>query len=183
MPGNLISVGTGCIIFNAVILFFQQFFINLQYHSGIAALLTSRIKKKLFYLFIFKFSPMVTTEIAQLSQECNAWRETLRSFRDEFGQLKNRLQELAGRQTNRDVLLEIEHLDNQFHIQLINIHDLKRAIKNHHRKLNSEMAETSGQLTDETTTDHENLYNDYQRLENTLQEVKQEFSDFADHIR
>jgi chromosome segregation ATPase len=126
---------------------------------------------------------MVTTDIAQLSKECNAWRETLRSYRDEFGQLKNRLQDLAGRQTNRDVLLEIEHLDNQFHIQLINIHDLKQAIKHHHRKINSEMAEHNGQLTDETTSHHENLYNDYQRLENTLQEVKQEFSDFANHIQ
>jgi predicted nucleic acid-binding Zn-ribbon protein len=126
---------------------------------------------------------MVTTDIAQLSKECNAWRETLRSHRDEFGQLKNRLQDLAGHQTNRDILLEIEHLDNQFHIQLINIHDLKRAIKLHHRKLNDEMAETNtGNLADDTTTDHERLYNDYQQLENTLTEVKQEFSQFADHV-
>ncbi len=126
---------------------------------------------------------MVTTDIAQLSKECNAWRETLRSHRDEFGQLKNRLQNLAGNQTNRDVLLEIEHLDNQFHIQLINIHDLKQAIKLHHRKLNDELAESSaGNLAEDTTTDHERLYNDYQQLENTLTEVKEEFSHFANHI-
>ena len=126
---------------------------------------------------------MVTTDIAQLSKECNAWRETLRSYRDEFGQLKNRLQDLAGRQTNRDVLLEIEHLENQFHIQLINIHDLKQAIKNHYRKINSETAEHNGHLTDETTTDHEHLYNDYQQLESTLNDVKQEFTSFADHLQ
>ena len=126
---------------------------------------------------------MVTTEIAQLSKECNAWRETLRSQRDEFGQLKTRLQDLAGNQTNKDILLEIEHLDNQFHIQLINIHDLKQAIKLHHRKLNDELAESNnGNLTDNTTTDHERLYNDYQQLENTLTEVKDEFSHFANHI-
>src|SRR5262245_26071388 len=119
---------------------------------------------------------MVTTDIAQLSRECNAWRETLRSYRAEFGQLKYRLQDLAGHQTNRDVLLEIEHLDNQFHIQLINIHDLKQAIKLHHRKLSTETAETNGQLTDDTTTDHEKLFNDYQQLESTLTDVKQEFS-------
>ena len=126
---------------------------------------------------------MVTTDIAQLSRECNAWRETLRSYRDEFGQLKNRLQDLAGNQTNRDVLLEIEHLDNQFHIQLINIHDLKQAIKLHHRKLNNEMAETNGTLTDDTSIDHEKLFNEYQQLESTLHEVKEEFSHFASHIQ
>jgi len=107
----------------------------------------------------------------------------LRSYRDEFGQLKNRLQDLAGHQTNRDILLEIEHLDNQFHIQLINIHDLKQAIKLHHRKLNDEMAEPNNvNLAEDTTTDHERLYNDYQQLENTLTEVKEEFSHFAKHI-
>lgn len=127
---------------------------------------------------------MVTTDIAQLSRECNAWRETLRSYRDDFGQLKNRLQDLAGHQTNRDILLEIEHLDNQFHIQLINIHDLKQAIKNHQRKLNTEMAETNnGNQADDANTDHEKLFNDYQQLESTLTEVKQEFSHFANHIQ
>ena len=118
---------------------------------------------------------MVTTDVAQLSKECNAWRETLRSYRDEFGQLKNRLQELAGRQTHRDVLLEIEHLDNQFHIQLINIH--------HQHRIDSEMAQNQGQLTDETATDHEILYDDYLRLENTLQQIMQEFADFSNHLR
>jgi hypothetical protein len=126
---------------------------------------------------------MVITDIAQLSKECNAWRETLRSYRDEFGQFRNRLQDLAGRQTNRDVLLEIEHLENQFHIQLINIHDLKHAIKNHDRKINSEMAASNGQLSDETTADHEHLYNEYQQLDSTLQDVKQEFLHFAGHLR
>jgi len=126
---------------------------------------------------------MVTTDVAQISKECNAWRETLRSYRDEFGQLKNRLQDLAGRQTHKDVLLEIEHLDNQFHIQLINIHDLKKAIKHHQHRIDNEMAHNNGQLTDETATDHEILYDDYLRLENTLQQIMQEFADFSNHLR
>ena len=126
---------------------------------------------------------MVTTDVAQLSQECNAWRETLRSYRDEFGQLKHRLQDLAGRQTQRDVLLEIEHLDNQFHIQLINIHDLKKAIKHHQTRVHSEMATNNGQLSDETATDHEILYDDFLRLDSTLQQIMQEFADFSNHLR
>ena len=122
---------------------------------------------------------MVTTDVAQLSRECNAWRETLRSYRDEFGQLKNRLQDLAGHQTNRDILLEIEHLDNQFHIQLINIHDLKQAIKFHSRKVDSEMAGPNGHLEDETIANHENLYDEYQNLEHTLHDLRHEFEIFV----
>ena len=125
---------------------------------------------------------MVTTEIAQLSKECNAWRETLRSFKDEFGRFKFRLQDLAGRQTHRDVLLEVEHLDNQFHIQLINIHDLKQSIKVHQRQIDAGMA-AKGTVADEVLAHHENLYDDYQHLENTLTELRTEFDHFSTVIR
>ena len=125
---------------------------------------------------------VTTTDVAQLTRECNAWRETLRSYRDDFGQLKHRLQGLAARQTHKDVLLEIEHLDNQFHIQLINIHDLKKAIKTHQHRIDTEMARNAT-LTDETATDHEILFDDYSRLENTLQQIIHEFEDFSNHLR
>ncbi|WP_315824229.1 hypothetical protein [Paraflavitalea speifideaquila] len=121
---------------------------------------------------------MVTTDVAQLSRECNAWRETLRSWRDEFGQLKQRLIDVAARQTTKEDLLEVDHLDNQLHIQLINIHDLKHAIKSHTRKIDAETAK--GQINDDTTASHENLLDEYQHLEHTLTEVKQEFKDFVD---
>ena len=122
---------------------------------------------------------MVTTDVAQYSRECNAWRESLRSFRNEFSQFRNQLQEIAGRQTQRDVLLEVEHLHNQFHIQLINIHDLKQAIKAHERQLSQNLAFSNGQITDDTIAQHETLYDEYQSLENTLQDLRQEFSLFT----
>jgi uncharacterized protein (DUF2249 family) len=126
---------------------------------------------------------MVTTEVSQLSKECNAWREELRSHRHQFNQLKNSLREIAGRQTHADVLREIEHLDNQFHIQLINIHDLKHCIKIHDRKMNTELAENKSQVSDETLSEHENLFDDFQRLEHTLHEIKQEFDYFVRQTR
>jgi len=122
---------------------------------------------------------MVTTEVAQLSQECNAWRETLRSNRDEFGQLKQQLQKIAGQQSLKEDLLQVEHLDNQIHIQLINIHDLKQAIKIHDRKIQHEVQKNDGKVSDESLVDHENLFDGYQSLENTLQEIKQEFKHFT----
>lgn len=102
----------------------------------------------------------------------------MRSWRDEFNKLKNRLIDVAARQTTREDLVEVEHLDNQLHIQLINIHDLKHAIKSHTRKIEAETAK--GHLQDETAINHENLFDEYQHLEHTLQEVKQEFKDFVD---
>jgi len=123
---------------------------------------------------------MVTTEVAQLSKECNAWREALRSYRDQFGQLKLVLLKLAGRQTLKEDLLQVEHLDNQLHIQLINIHDLKQSIKAHDKKLHAEMHNADGRISDESLAIHENLYDDYQSLEHKLQDIKQEFEYFAE---
>ncbi len=121
---------------------------------------------------------MVTTEVAQLSKECNAWREALRSYRDQFGQLKQVLLKLAGRQTLKEDLLQVEHLDNQLHIQLINIHDLKQAIKTHDRKINFEKAAFNGMANEDSIAHHETLHDEYQQLEQTLTDLRDEFGVF-----
>ena len=123
---------------------------------------------------------MVQTDTAQLSGECNAWRQTLRSYREEFSQDKIRLQQAASSTLPKDHLQDVEHLQNQFHIQLINIHDLKQAIKVHDRTVNYETETNKGMLRDETLAQHENLFDQYQSLEHTLQELRNEFKGFLE---
>ena len=123
---------------------------------------------------------MVQVEIAQLSGECNAWREKLRQYREEFTQDKTKLQQAASRPLSKDQLKDVEHLHNQFHIQLINIHDLKQSIKVHERKMNFEMVPNDNQLNEETVAEHENLHSEYQSLEQTLLELRDEFDQFLE---
>jgi hypothetical protein len=123
---------------------------------------------------------MVQVEIAQLTAECNNWRDTLRNYREEFTQDKAKLQQAAHHNLSKERLQDVEHLHNQFHIQLINIHDLKQAIKNHDRKMSFEMDANNGQLNDERLAEHENLYAEYQSLEHTLLELRDEFNRFLD---
>jgi predicted nucleic acid-binding Zn-ribbon protein len=119
---------------------------------------------------------VTTTEIAQLLGECNTWKEVLRSQREDLNQLKAQLTGSAAKENSKDILLEIEHLDNQFHIQLINIHDLKHNIKNHERKLESENA--SGSVSNELLAVHENLLDEYTDLNNTIDDLKSEYEHF-----
>ena len=123
---------------------------------------------------------MVQADISQLSGECNTWRESLRSYRDELNQCKQNLQRIAGQPLSKGQLQDVEHYHNQFHIQLINIHDLKQAIKTHDRRVNFEMTAHSGQLTEETIHDHENLYEQYVSLEHTLHGLRDKFKNFVD---
>ncbi|MES1217297.1 MAG: hypothetical protein ABUT20_17415 [Bacteroidota bacterium] len=126
---------------------------------------------------------MVQTDTAQLSGECTAWRHTLRSYREEFSQDKIRLQQAVTNTLPKDQLQDVEHLQNQFHIQLINIHDLKQAIKVHDRKVNYETETNNGMLNDETLAQHENLFDQYQSLDHTLQELRNEFKGFLERTQ
>ena len=120
---------------------------------------------------------MVQVETSQLTGECNSWREKLRQYRDEFSKDKVKLQDTASRSLSRDQLQQVEHLHNQFHIQLINIHDLKHAVKSHEQKMHYEMS-ANNKLNHETMAEHENLLDQYQRLESTLQDLREEFEEY-----
>jgi hypothetical protein len=66
-----------------------------------------------------------------LIDECNKWYDQLANYRQKIHNLKNELYYFAPGKTDHDVLVGIEHYHNQFHIQLINIHDLKHEIRHH----------------------------------------------------
>jgi seryl-tRNA synthetase len=120
---------------------------------------------------------MVQTEISQLSAECKEWRQILRNYRDEFQLSKKALEEICRKGLSKDQLQEVEHFDNQFHIQLINIHDVKQFIKAHERKI--EIESSSGEtISEEVFTEHEELLDQFLNLENTLQELRTDFQNF-----
>ena len=74
---------------------------------------------------------MVQTEISQLSAECSEWRQILRNYREEFHNCEKALTETCKQSLSKDLLTKVERFQNQFDIQLRNIHDLKQTIKKH----------------------------------------------------
>lgn len=121
---------------------------------------------------------MVQVDISQLSSECNVWREQLRQFRDSLNNDESKLREIAGKELSKEQLQDVEHLHNQFHIQLINIHDLKQSIKVHDRKINFEKVAFNGSANEDSYARHESLSEEYQHLEQTLKGLKGEFKTF-----
>jgi len=121
---------------------------------------------------------MVQTDVSQLTAECNDWLQILRNYREEFQTSKKSLQEICRKDLSKNQLLDVEHFDNQFHIQLINIHDLKHSIKVHHRLIEFELKEHKGQMREETLAHHENLFDQFQNLDLTLQDLRGEFDRF-----
>ena len=118
---------------------------------------------------------MVQTDISQLSAECTDWRQVLRNYREELQECKKVLQQTCKNTLSKDQLQEVEHFDNQFHIQLINIHDLKQLIKSHERKIQFE----AENISDAAYAEHENLLSEFLGLESTLQELRSDFKGFV----
>jgi len=125
---------------------------------------------------------MVDTEISQFTRECNDWKETLRSHRDELHKMQTKLQKAVNHPLSKEEQTELEHLQNQLHIQLINIHDLKQAVKLHDRKLHSDVSGNNIQSSDNISTYHENLYDNYQSLESILTELRNDLNHFVTQV-
>jgi len=118
---------------------------------------------------------MVQTDISQLAAECADWRQILRSYRDEFHSCERALLEMCKKSLSRNHLTQVEHFQNQFDIQLQNIHDLKQAIKSHEKKV--QQADTE----EGVYAGHERLLNEFLGLESTLQELRDEFKNFINN--
>jgi hypothetical protein len=136
-----------------------------------------KAKRSLFFHSL-NFKAMVQVDISQLSGECNAWREKLRQYREEFTRDENQLQQVTRQPLSKEQLQDVEHLHNQFHIQLINIHDLKQTIKVHDRKMNFEKVAFNGYVNEDSLSRHEALVEEVSSLEQTLLELREEFNDF-----
>lgn len=118
---------------------------------------------------------MVQTDISQLSAECTDWRQILRNYRDEFHSCEKALLEMCKKSLSKDHLAQVEHFQNQFDIQLQNIHDLKQTIKVHERKVQQE------DVGEDVYANHERLLSEFLSLEGTLQELRDDFKNFINN--
>ncbi|MBL7754773.1 MAG: hypothetical protein JNM44_09865 [Chitinophagaceae bacterium] len=77
------------------------------------------------------------TEVQQknLLTEGQQWYDQLVALRDKLNLFKTELYQFAPGKTDKDVLMGIEHFHNQFHIQLINVHDFKHELRHHIQEL------------------------------------------------
>jgi hypothetical protein len=55
-----------------------------------------------------------TVHIADLHFELRVWNNELKFIKDELGIFEHRLEELASKYTDKEVLAELEHFQNQF---------------------------------------------------------------------
>ena len=114
---------------------------------------------------------LIETQQQQLLDEAKKWKDHLRTYVDNINELKNKFYKWAAGKSDRDVLVQIERYHNQFHIQQINLHDLKHSIRLHMQecKLNPDA---------DHAAKHQQLEEQYDFLINNLDDLKAEFKEF-----
>ena len=114
---------------------------------------------------------LTETQNQQLLDEAKNWIVHLKTYVDNINELKSNFYKWAAGKSGHDVLVQIERYHNQFHIQQINLHDLKHSIRLHMQecKLNPD-ADHFG--------NHQQLEEEYDFLINNLDDLKTEFKEF-----
>lgn len=114
--------------------------------------------------------------LSQLVRECQETIGRLRDFRDEFNQDEKSIQQAAGHSLSKERLVDVEHLHNQFDIQLKNIHDLKHE----YEALQKELVLVKD---DEFLNGkQQKLRDEFKVLEHTLLDLRGEFDKFLNKI-
>jgi len=115
---------------------------------------------------------LTETQQQPLLIEAKQWLDHLVTYVAGINEQKNKLYKWAAGKSDHDVLVQIEHFHNQFHIQLINLHDLKHDIRQHMREVNA--------MPDSDQSErHLELQDQYAYLAKELDQLKAEFTAFT----
>lgn len=119
---------------------------------------------------------MVQEEISELLSESKSWKDSLVSYRETYVQSQKNLLGIASGDLPREKFSDLEHFQNRFYIQLLNIHDVKKDIKNHIQHLSGHVESDSAE---ELKSNHEKLKDSYDSLVKELENLSEEFNVFA----
>jgi len=112
----------------------------------------------------------------------NLHTDALRSldfYKQEISILTKRLEEIAANNTGHEVAGKVEHFQNQFLIQQNNIDELKHRLHENLNKIENQVKESAGFITQASSLENVELYDQYLTEEKIINEIRQEFNRFA----
>jgi hypothetical protein len=123
---------------------------------------------------------MSKISITHMSNAHNDWLRALAFYKQELSILKQRLTEVAGKNSHSDVLKQVEHFENQFDIQANNINKLSHDIKANVSNAGIEAkASGAGYIDGDLLTQHTAIGQKFEAEEKTINELRHSFTQFA----
>jgi hypothetical protein len=125
---------------------------------------------------------MQTTSIKNVTNEHAEWKNALGFYKDELAIFKNRLTEVASKNTSKENMQMTEHFQNQFLIQTENIDMLQHDINTHLNTMAKEIQQNAGHVNTTQLSSHDLLKNRFENEEKIFTGIKKEFAGFLSKV-
>ncbi len=123
-------------------------------------------------------SSKVNYHFSHVANEHREWLRGIEFYQYEIDVLKKRLAEVSQDYTQSEVKAQVEHFENQFHIQLNNLSELKGYVKKHERHIDKDIEDHAQHLSKETLEEHDQTRDKYYSLERVINQLRHEFNVF-----
>jgi hypothetical protein len=125
---------------------------------------------------------MQTTSSKHLTNDYQSWQNALGFYKDELGVFKNRLTEVASKNTAQEIMQQVEHFQNQFLIQVESIDTLTHDIKIHLNEMAGTMQDHAGHVSQEQLATQAQLKERYETESKIFASLKVEFNQFLSKV-
>jgi predicted nuclease with TOPRIM domain len=119
---------------------------------------------------------MSYTNASHLSAEHNEWLGKLDFYEEELGILKERLTEIAGKNSSLDARAGMKHFQNQFIVQQNNIDQLKHTVKENAHLAFEDVKQHAGRVGSGIVDEYKIIDDAIQRFEKVVKELRREFN-------
>jgi hypothetical protein len=123
---------------------------------------------------------MKTEKIYIQHEENKKWMNSLLFYEDEINIMKKRLEELASGNSDKEVLIQVEHFQNQLIIQKDQIDQLKHEINLDNDILTSEMDRNNAVVDHRKVKDHSSIRIRMEVFERIFNSIRKELNAFIE---
>ena len=125
---------------------------------------------------------MQTTNIKKIDNHYSEWKSLLGFYKDELEVFKNRLNEVAEKNTSREIMQMTEHFQNQFLIQAENIDILLHDINEHLHLLANDVLRHGGHINKDEMMTRDLLKSGVEKEQEIFRQIKTEFMRFLSKV-
>lgn len=122
---------------------------------------------------------MSKTSITHLDNEHNDWLRALDFYKQECNILKERLTEVAGKNTGNEVGRMSEQFESRIKIQITNIDALRHNINENLHNISEDAKNSAGHVEQKLIEKHEELREQFVTEEKLIAELRHELNRFA----
>lgn len=121
---------------------------------------------------------METKKVYDLHEEHKEWSSKLAFYKDEIIVMKNRVSEIASKNTAKDTLSQVEHFQNQLIVQRNNIDEIAHSINEHETYLVNKAKENPTAIDHKSVNDHAKMRDSFNSFEKVFNELRHELNEF-----